>query len=134
MTKAEIEDLFNRADKQYEAGKLRSAFRLFLAAAKAGDSSCQVNLGNFYCHGTGVRANRAKALYWYRRAYRQGRGCSASNIGMLFQHEQKFRQALTWFEWAVRLGDGDANLLIANLGSSPALGASDHGDIGNDQR
>src|SRR6185503_571423 len=79
--KAELDSLFERADKQQEEGNLRSAFRLFLTAAKGGDPSCQVNLGNFYSLGTGVKLNRTKALYWYQRAYRQGVGCAASNIG-----------------------------------------------------
>jgi len=43
--KSKTEDLFTRASKEAEAGKLRVAFRLYLAAAKAGDTSCQINLG-----------------------------------------------------------------------------------------
>jgi len=44
---SDLDYLFQRADKQQEAGNLRSAFRLLLAAAKAGDPGCQLNLGNF---------------------------------------------------------------------------------------
>jgi TPR repeat protein len=53
---------FVRAGKQADNGNLKSAFRLFLAAAKAGDSSCQINLGNFYDEGTGIRRNRSAAM------------------------------------------------------------------------
>jgi hypothetical protein len=39
--------LFARADKQYEGGNMRSAFRLYLAGAKAGDPGSQLAVGNF---------------------------------------------------------------------------------------
>jgi len=107
--------LFQRADQQWEAGKLRSAFRLFLRAAKAGDPDCRINLGNFYADGIGVTPNRAKALFWYRRAYRQGYGSAASNIASIFSKEANLKQALAWFERAARLQDGDANLEIAKI-------------------
>jgi len=60
-----IDNLFKRADKQSEAGNLRSAFRLMLAAAKLGECSCQINVGTFYSDGIGVKPNRARGLYWY---------------------------------------------------------------------
>jgi uncharacterized protein len=115
MTQAEIDDIFNRADNKYEAGEYRSAFRLFMAAAKAGEYGCQINLGNLYCHGLGVKPNRAKALYWYQRAYRQQHGSAANNIGLLYCDEKKFDRALAWFERAAKLQDGDANLEIAKI-------------------
>ncbi len=110
---SKTDDLFIRAAKQADKGKLRSAFRLYLAAAKAGDSSCQINLGNFYDDGTGVRRNRSAALYWYKRAYRHGESCAAHNIGVMWRNEQKFERALGWFEKAVILGDDEAHLEIA---------------------
>ena len=103
------------AHRQWEVGKLTSAFRLFLAVAKTGDESAQLNLGNFYSEGIGVKPNPAKALYWYRRAYRRGDGGAASNIGVLFRDQGRLKQSLAWFERAVRLGDGDANLEIAKI-------------------
>ncbi len=111
--KTYAEELFIQAAKQQEKGKLRSAFRLYLAAAKAGDTGCQVNVGNFYDAGTGVRRDRTAALYWYKRAYRRGYSCAASNIGIMWRTENQPRRALKWFEKAVRLGDDEANLEIA---------------------
>jgi tetratricopeptide (TPR) repeat protein len=107
------EELFIRASKQEENGDLRSAFRLYLAAAKAGEISCQVNVGNFYDAGTGVRRNRSAAIYWYKRAYRRGDSCAASNIGVMWRNDKKPKRALEWFRKAVRLGDDEANLEIA---------------------
>ncbi|MGH7118989.1 MAG: hypothetical protein ACREFP_08380 [Acetobacteraceae bacterium] len=54
-------------------------------AAKLGNPSAQLNLGYTYDVGIGVRRNRAAAIYWYRRAYRQGVGIAASNIGTIFR-------------------------------------------------
>jgi len=109
-TQSDLDQLFQRADKQWELGHLKSAFRLFLLCAKAGDSGCQVNLGTFYRDGIGVRSNRERAIYWYHRAYRQGLGGAASNLGVLYRDEGRAKQAVQWFE---RAKDGDADLAIA---------------------
>ena len=45
---------FELGDSAWAAGNLYGAFRLFLAGAKAGDSSCAHNLGYFYDNGIGV--------------------------------------------------------------------------------
>jgi TPR repeat protein len=106
-------DLFFRAAKQEDKGKLRSAFHLYLATARAGDSSCQVNLGNRCDGGTGVQRNRLAARYWYKRAYRRGESSAAHNLGVMWRNERKFKRARNWFEKAVLLGDDEANLEIA---------------------
>ena len=72
-----------------------------------------MNLGNCYDDGTGVRRNRSAALYWYKRAYRRGESNAAHNLGVRWRNEQNFRRARNWFERAVRLGDDEANLEIA---------------------
>lgn len=115
LEKSALDLLFQRADSRWEEGNLRSAFRLFLAGAKAGDSGAQINLGNFYCDGTGLKPNRVRALYWYRRAYQQGDRAGANNIGVIFRSEGKLQRALVWFERAVKLNDTDANLEIAKI-------------------
>ncbi len=55
--------VFLRADKEWDRGKLRSAFRLFRVAAKAGDKGAQLNLGYFYDKGIGVRGDQSAALF-----------------------------------------------------------------------
>jgi TPR repeat protein len=107
--------LFSRANQQWELGKLRSAFRLFLAAAKTGDPGAQHDLGYFYDVGVGVERNRSAAIYWYGRAVHQGNSGAAYNIGTIFRDEQKAREAVKWFQQAIKLGDGDANLEIAKI-------------------
>src|SRR5438128_11086961 len=117
--KSAASELALHAGEQWEKGKLRSAFRLFLAAAKAGDSGAQTNIGYFYNVGVGVQPNRAAALYWYKRAWRHknkyAAKYAASNIGTIWRDEQKLKRAVSWFQRAVKLGCGDANLEIAKI-------------------
>ena len=83
-----------------------------LAAAKLGDVGAQLNVGNYYDDGKGVRRNPEAALYWYRRAYRRGYASAANNIGVVWRNEKQPQRALAWFKRAVKLGDDEANLEI----------------------
>jgi len=107
--------LFLRAHYQSEAGKHRSAFRLLLSAAKLGESYAQMSLGYVYDLGIGVKRNRAAAMRWYMRAYRQGNMSAANNIGTIHRDEGDSKRALRWFERAVALGDVDASFEIARM-------------------
>ena len=107
------EALFVRGAEQEELGEMRSAFHLFMRAAKAGHRGAQLNVGYFYDTGLGVRRNRSAAMYWYKRAYRRGDGSAANNIGTIWRDEKKMRRALAWFEKAIRLGNDGSNFEIA---------------------
>ena len=120
LNKANV--LYGRAEKCWADGELQTAFRLFLAAANAGFVPAFEIVGQFYDHGTGVKANEKAALHWHKRAYRegsswylQGLSTSASNIGCICRDNKKLARAIMWFQRAVKLGDGDANLQIAKI-------------------
>ena len=107
-----------RADKEWERGRLRPAFRLMLAAAKMRESGAQVNVGYMYDNGVGTRHNKGLALYWYRRAYRRGEATAAHNIGTVWRDDGNFQRAFYWFERALQMNggdDGEANFEIAKL-------------------
>jgi uncharacterized protein len=106
---------FIRADEEEDRGNLRSAFRLFLAAARAGDVNAQARVGYYYDVGQGVRPNRAAALSWYRRAYRNGDASAAHNIGTIWRDQRNVRRAEEWFQRSVNLGHDDSQLDIAKL-------------------
>ena len=110
--KARAETLWLRAEKQEEQGRMRVAFRLMLAAAKLGSISAQINVGNYYDDGRGVRRNRTAALYWFKRAYRRGDYCAAHNIGVVSRNEGNHRRSLYWFSRAVKMGDEESSLDI----------------------
>jgi TPR repeat protein len=59
------------AEKLWRKGARKVTADLFLAGAKCGDRSCQLNAGYFRVRGIGVRRNSSAALTWYKRAYRQ---------------------------------------------------------------
>src|ERR1700741_4619993 len=107
--KARAEGLFLRADKQEKQGKMQAAFRHMLAAARLGSVSAQINVGNYYDSGQGVRRNRAAALYWYKRAFRRGYSSAAHNIGIVWRNEGNHRRSLYWFFRAVVMGTEESN-------------------------
>jgi uncharacterized protein len=112
-SRAYLDRLFSRADKEFDRGKYVSAFRLFLKAAKEGDISSELNVGYLYDTGIGVRRNRVAALSWYKKAYRHGCASGAHNIGIIYRDKGNIKRALIWFQRAVDLGDDSSNLDIA---------------------
>ena len=109
------ESLHMRAHAQWEHGSRHAAFRLMLAAAKAGDPGAMTNIGYFYDCGIGVRPNRNSALSWYRKSYRHGNAGAANNIGVIYRDKKNWTRALAWFRRSVALGDIEANLEIAKV-------------------
>lgn len=120
--------LCQRAEKQWSDGDLRAAFKLFLAAAKAGWVPAFSTVAHFYDNGWGVKTNIDAALHWYTRAYSENAAwyraahrrvdsdsTSANNIGCILRDRGERRKAIVWFQRAVNLGDGDANLNIAKI-------------------
>jgi TPR repeat protein len=109
---------FARACEYWDRGELRKAFHLFLAAAKEGDPSSQMNVGVFYSDGLGVKSNDARALSWYRRAYAHGganAAAAANNIGILYRDRGNIDRALFWLSRAVSLGNDGSGLEIAKI-------------------
>ncbi len=115
QTEPELDRLFVLSDQLSELGRLREAFRVTKVGAEAGDRSMQLNLGYLYDIGRGVRKNRERAMYWYKRAYLKGDDSAANNIGTIYRDEKRWRLALRWFRRAVSMGNDDANYEIAKV-------------------
>jgi TPR repeat protein len=113
LTKANL--LYQRAEEAWKEGHLRSAFQLFLAAAKAGSDDARAIVAQFYDEGIGVKASEDSALRWYRLAYRSGNAMAANNLGVIWRDRGRIDRALMWFLRALELGDEDANLEIAKI-------------------
>jgi TPR repeat protein len=110
------QQLFEEGSIAWDAGKSRQAFALFLQAAELGDPGAQLNVGHFYETGESVRKDIAKALYWYKSAWRHGRQTGAcSNIAQLHASAGRKRLAMSWWKKAVDRGDGDAALDLAKF-------------------
>jgi TPR repeat protein len=117
----QLDALFIAAEYFESCGEPRKAFECLLAGAMAGDQSCQMNLGNFFADGTGVRRDPGKAAYWYQRAYhnvaRHGVRSSgaAHNYALDLYRAGKIRRAISWFEKARALKDGSAMVWLARI-------------------
>jgi TPR repeat protein len=109
-------DLFKRADAEWESGHNKKAFDLFLKAALHGESSAQHNVGYFYDVGIGTKKNIKKALFWYKKAWRNDRQTGTCiNIAKLYVARKNFRVAMGWWNKAIKKGDGDAALELAKF-------------------
>ncbi|HKO05685.1 MAG TPA: hypothetical protein VJW51_13095 [Candidatus Acidoferrales bacterium] len=111
----DAESLFLEAEQSEERGDFRNAFKCLLAAARLGDRGSQLNLGNFYAAGTGVRRNLDKAAYWYKKAYKNGERCGALNLAIDRRNQGNVRSAVVWFKKAIMMNDGDACIALAKI-------------------
>ena len=112
---ATCERLFLLAEKLELQGRDHLAWLARLRAARRGDSSAQLNLGNMYSDGRGVRRSRSKARYWLRKALRGGYAHAANNLGIVHMEGRRFFRAQHWLEKAVSAGDDDARLHLGLL-------------------
>ena len=72
---------FDRAD-------VRSALKIWMGAAEAGDPEAQTNVGSIYERGFGVEPNYEAASLWYRKAADQGYSRALFNLGTLYEQGQ----------------------------------------------
>ena len=56
---------------------LEKALKWYRRAAERGDAIAQMNLGEMYMQGAGVKRDRIEAYIWLTRAARQGRDWAA---------------------------------------------------------
>ena len=109
------DQLLREAERHEERGDLKRAFRCLLAGAQLGDSGCQLNLGNFYASGKGVRRNLKRAANWYKEAYKNGSSSGALNLAIDRRNEGNIRSAVIWFKKAIALKDGEACVELAKI-------------------
>ena len=98
-----------------EAGDLEGAFNLLTKAAELGNTSAQVNLGNFYAAGKGVEKSLDKAAEWYKAAFRKGDPGGAHNLAIDLKNQGRIKEAIFWFKRAIALNHGDTIIELAKL-------------------
>jgi TPR repeat protein len=113
--KADAERLFLEAERCEEKGDSRTAFDYLLAAAQLGHARSQVNLGNFYSSGKGIRRNLKKAAHWYRKGYQNGYSDGALNLAIDWRDTGNIRSAVVWFKKAIEMNSGDACIQLAKI-------------------
>lgn len=110
--------LFLEAERFEERHEFSKAVRCLSKAAALGHSSSQLNLGNCYASGTGVRKNLAKAAYWYKAAYRGGNVTAARNLAIDRSSAGNIRSAIIWFNKGIEKKDGGSFVALAKLYAS----------------
>lgn len=113
--KLDTDQLFLKSERSEEAGDLKGAFKCLLAAARLGHVGAQINLGNFYASGKGVRRNLENAAYWYKRAYKNGNNDGALNLAIDRRNEGDIRSAVIWFKKAIAMNNGEACIALAKI-------------------
>lgn len=96
-----------------------SALVEFEMLAEKGDADAQVNLGNLYMKGWGVKQDYASAYDWYQKAARQNSRMAYSKLGVLHYYGlgtiKDSAEAAKWFERAADLGDPGAQSVLGTL-------------------
>ena len=114
-TKTSEPTLFDQANREWDAGKAKQAFKLFLLAAKQGETNALNSIGYFFDKGIGVPKNTNKALVWYKKAARAGDTLAYANIGIVYRNRRNLERARFWFLKAIKSGDGEAALELAKV-------------------
>jgi TPR repeat protein len=108
--------LYMESDLLDERGRFAEALPLLLKGAKAGDTSCQILLGNYLSDGRkGIPIDRKRGVYWYKQAYKQGRSTGASNLAIHYRKQGDVDEAYRWFKLAVESGDNESHLALAEI-------------------
>lgn len=93
---------FDRAD-------YKTALRVWLPAAEAGDADAQNSVGEIFERGLGTEPNYEVAALWFERAARQGHKGAQFNLGTLYEAGKGVPQdkavALNWYRQAWGLAD-----------------------------
>jgi TPR repeat protein len=103
---------------------------MWLQAASQGDTEAEMNLGNSYSEGWGVRKDEAEAAKWYRRAAEKGVAGAQFSLGQIYFAGlgvvQDYKEALEWYGKAADQGDSAAQ---NSLGDAYFLGTGVAKDI-----
>lgn len=95
------------------------AFKAFKPLAEAGNVAAQVNLGNLYMKGEGVKQNYVEAGRWYTHAAEQNERMAQSKLGILHYYglgtEKNPGEAARWFTKAAQQGDRSAQAVLGSL-------------------
>jgi len=69
----------------YDRADYKSALRVWITAAEAGDADAQNNVGEIYERGLGGTPNFEAAVIWYQKAADQGYARALFNLGTLYE-------------------------------------------------
>ncbi len=95
----------------YDRADYKSALKVWLPAAEAGDAEAQTNAGEIFERGLGGEPNYEAALIWYRKAAEQGNTRAQFNLGTLYEQglgvAKNTLTALNWYRRAWGIDEDD---------------------------
>ena len=111
---------FDRAD-------YKSALKVWMPAAEAGDPEAQTNVGEIFERGLGTEPNYEAALTWYRKAAEAGDSRAQFNLGTMYEQGHGVAadqlEALNWYRRAWGLASDDVMFASAARREQEALRA-----------
>lgn len=69
----------------YDRADYKTALKVWLTAAEAGDAEAQVNVGEIFEKGLGAEPNYEAAVIWYQKAADQGNKQGLFNLGTMYE-------------------------------------------------
>ncbi|MEK6347380.1 MAG: hypothetical protein V4764_07865 [Burkholderia sp.] len=109
----ERESLYVAGIELHDNGDFQAAFDKVEKAANLGLGDAQSFLANMYDAAEAGPRDREKAIFWYKKAIRNGLAYAASNLALLYKNEGKERWANFWLDRAVEMDDVTAHEELA---------------------
>lgn len=106
--------LFLTASSMEDEGNIRRATKLYSRAARLGHAYSQNNLANLLDRQM-KPAQEKKAVYWYKKAVKQGLELAAWNLAMHYRNIGNARWHRYWLRIAAKMGDEDAQNELKRL-------------------
>ncbi|MFL0811182.1 MAG: caspase family protein [Agarilytica sp.] len=89
---------------EYDRADYKTALKVWMPAAEAGDAEAQANVGQIFERGLGGEPNYEAAIIWYTKAAEKGNSRAQFNLGTLYEQglgvEKNKLLALNWYRKA----------------------------------
>lgn len=96
----------------FEAREYQKALSLWLSLGEQGDAASQMNIGEMYAKGLGVKQNIPEALKWFNKAAAQGSAAAEFSLGEIYEYGHGMpadhKQSIKWYRKAAQQGHASA--------------------------
>jgi len=106
--------LWKEGSKHHLEGDIKAAVKLYRRAARLGNDSAQNNLGTLLDDHVSPQKPK-EAIYWFKRAVRQGNYYAARNLALHYRDIGKPRWQIHWLRVATQMGYDEAKAELRAL-------------------
>ena len=89
---------------EFDRANYKTALKVWVPSAEAGDAEAQVNVGEIYERGLNGEPNYEVAAFWYQKSAKQGNSRAQFNLGTLYEQglgvPKSKMEALNWYRQA----------------------------------